>query len=63
MDNAIKNPRPGTEQKLLKPIKSRKFTKRKRNVNLEAVKETKPEQKRENRQSAQYSGLFLYTKI
>jgi len=63
MDNAIKNPKPRTEEKLVKFNKTRKFTKRKRNANSEVGKVTKPDQKRENHQAIKYSGLFLFTKI
>ncbi len=63
MGNSIKNSKTRKEEKLLKFNKTRKFMKRKRNANSEAVKETKAEQKRENHHSTQYSGLFLYIKI
>jgi hypothetical protein len=63
MGNAIKNSKPKTEEKLLKFNKTRKFMKRKKYSNSEAVKDTKIEQKRDNHQSFQYSGLFLFTKI
>jgi hypothetical protein len=63
MDNTIINPKPRTEEKMLKINKTRKLSKRIRNAISKAIEETKPEQKRENRQSTHYSGLFLYTKI